>query len=58
MTMRQRPTVETMTFHCPLCDYKQKGYFATCPTVGCNDRRIREFVAEMKLRIEQQGKQR
>jgi hypothetical protein len=51
--MRRRPTIETITFHCPVCSYRQRGYFAVCPTPGCNDNRIREFVAEMKRRIEE-----
>jgi hypothetical protein len=48
--MRRRPTPETMTFHCPRCGYRQKGYFNTCPTPGCNDERMRAFVAEMQRR--------
>lgn len=49
--MRRLPTVETMTFHCPCCGYRQKGYFAVCPAPGCNEARIQQFVRQMRERI-------
>lgn len=52
--MRRLPTIETMTFHCPCCGYRQKGYFAVCPTLGCNEARIQQFVRQMQGRISNQ----
>lgn len=53
--MRKKPTPETMTFYCPRCGYKQKGYFNLCPTPECNDAGLREFVAA-GMRAEQERK--
>lgn len=56
--MRRLPTVETTRFHCPCCGYHQKGYFAVCPTPGCNDMRIRELVRQAERRVSNQHRER
>jgi len=39
------------TFRCPLCGYSRKGYFAVCPTPGCDQLRWAPFIAEMSGRL-------
>jgi hypothetical protein len=47
---KRRPTLQTITFECPRCGYRQKGYFAVCPTQGCDDAKWKEFVAAARAR--------
>ncbi|MFL6284488.1 MAG: hypothetical protein ACJ74Q_15190 [Pyrinomonadaceae bacterium] len=44
--------MSTVTFECPRCLYRQKGYFAVCPVPGCDAAKWREFVAEMRAIME------
>lgn len=40
-----------VTFECPRCGYRQKGYFNTCPVPGCAETRMKEFVEDMQQQL-------
>lgn len=42
-------TSRPVTFECPVCGHRQKGYFNRCPN-GCQDKALAAIVAEGKAR--------